>query len=77
MKNKPNPSDENQPDIAKFLLKDTKSLRNEINFTPLEDMVHPLTFTYDHKKDPNMHIIPVLDKYQDKEFRELFDKLVE
>jgi hypothetical protein len=63
-----------QPDIVNFLLKDTISLRNEINFTELIDFVHPLTFTYDLKKEPNLNLIPVLDKIDNDELKELFHK---
>ncbi len=62
------------PDIAKFLVIDTISLRNEIKFTQLIDFVHPLTFTSDLKKHPNMNLIPVLDKINDDDLKKLFLK---
>ena len=61
-----------QPDIKKFLLRDTVSLRNEIEYSDIEELVHPLTFTYDLKKHPHMHSIPVLDKFESVELKELF-----
>lgn len=66
------PEEKQQPDIKKFLLRDTVSLRNEIEYTDIEELVHPLTFTYDLKKIPHMHSIPVLDKYKSVELKELF-----
>ena len=63
---------ENQPDITKFLLEDTISLRNEIHFTELKEMVHPLTFSYDLKKHPSMNLIPVMDKVEKDELKSLF-----
>ena len=66
-------SQENQqPDIKKFLLRNTVSLRKEIEYTDIEEFVHPLTFTYDLKKHPHMNSIPVLDKYVSVELKELF-----
>ena len=65
------------PDIAKFLVRDTTSLKNEIKFTELIDFVHPLTFSYDLKRHPNMNLIPVLDKIENKELKDLFLKAVE
>ena len=65
------------PDIAKFLVRDTTSLRNEINFTELINFVHPLTFCYDVKKHPNMCLIPVMDKLENKELKDLFLKIIE
>ena len=65
------------PDIIKFLLKDTTSLRNEIKFTELINFVHPLTFCYDDRKHPNMCQIPVLDRQEHPEFKELVLKLLE
>ena len=64
-----------QPDIKKFLLRDTVSLRNEIEYTDIEDLVHPLTFSYDLKRYPHMSSIPVLDKYKSVELKELFLEL--
>ena len=65
------------PDIAKFLLKDTTSLRNEIKFTELINFVHPLTFTYDLKKHPNMNLIPVMDKIDNEELKNIFFKVID
>ena len=78
MKNiKEKAAEENDVDIAKFLLRDTVSLRNESKFTELKDMVHPLTFTYDLKKHPNVNLIPPMDKYVGMELKELFLKIYE
>ncbi|MHA1292493.1 MAG: hypothetical protein ACTSQJ_07485 [Promethearchaeota archaeon] len=67
--------EQDQPEIAKFLLKDTVSLRNEIDFTNLSEMVHPLTYSYDIKKHPDLDLIPVLDKFKNKKLKERFLKL--
>ena len=75
-KNQPDSTEEKEVEIAKFLLKDTISLRNEANFLELEDLLHPLTFIYD-KKHSNMNLIPVMDKVIDKEIKELFFKIFE
>lgn len=71
-KETPDSAAEDDEKIAKFLLRDTLSLRNEIKFTALTDMVHPLTYTENIKKHPNMHMVPLMDKYQDEEFIKLF-----
>ena len=68
---------ENQPDISKFLLEETVSLRNEINFTELIDMVNPLTFSYDLKKHPNMNLIPIMYKVDSEELKKLFFEIYE
>ena len=65
------------PDIVKFLVRDTTSLRNEIKFTELINFVHPLTFCYDVKKQPNMCSIPVIDKIENPQLKDLFLKLIE
>jgi len=76
MKNtKEEPSEKKKPNIAKFLLRDTVSLRNEAKFTSLEDMVHPLTFTHDLKKHPEMDLVSPMDKVEGKKLKEQFDKL--
>ncbi len=64
-------------EIAKFLLRDTISLRNEIHFTDVRDLVHPLVYTPDLKKYPTMNLIPALDKPKNGELKELFLKLIE
>ncbi len=76
---KDGPSEPDQPDIRKFLLKTANSLRNEVEFTPISEMVHPLTFSYDLRKHANMNAIPAIDKLKDtaREVKELFFKLVE
>ena len=56
--------------ISKFLLLDTTSLRNEIHFTTQHEMVHPLTFTHDEDKYPDLDLVPAMDKYQDEELKE-------
>ncbi len=73
------PPERDQPDIGKFLLESATSLRNEVEFTSIAEMVHPLTFTYDLKKHPNMNTIPAIDKLKDtsKEVKELFFNLIE
>ena len=70
-------NDIEQPEISKFLVKDTQSLRNEKDFTTLGEMVHPLTYTDDLKTNPNMHLIPLMDKHQGKQFKELVLDLLE
>lgn len=68
-------SQEDKVEIAKFLLQDTESLRNESKFTKLVDMVHPLTYSYDLKNHENLHLIPVLDKPHNEEIKKKFLKL--
>ncbi|MGV9199594.1 MAG: hypothetical protein ACOC44_16710 [Promethearchaeia archaeon] len=68
-------SQEDKVEIAKFLLQDTESLRNESKFTKLVDMVHPLTYTDDLKNHENLHLIPVLDKPHNEEIKKKFLKL--
>lgn len=77
MKKMEEDSDKNQPDITKFLLKDTISLRNEINFTELIDMVNPLTFSYDLKKHPEMNLIPIMYKVDSEELKKKFFEIYE
>ena len=59
-------------DMVKFLLKDTISLRNEIHFikSPSE-LVHPLSYSEDSKKYPNLVLIPILEQVNE-EIKELF-----
>ncbi len=64
-------------EIAKFLLKDTESLRNEKNFTDINELVHPLIFSYDLKKHANMNLIPVLDKSNNEKVKKRFFDLIE
>lgn len=70
------PTEQEEVEIAKFLLKDTISLRNEKNFLEFEDLLHPLTFTYDNKHS-KMNLIPVMDKVQDKQIKDLFFQIFE
>ena len=70
-------AEQEQPDIAKFLLQDTLSLRNEIKFTELTDLVHPLTFTHDAKKHSNINLIPLMDKSENKDLKDIFLKIFE
>lgn len=70
------PVENQQPDIKRFLLRDTVSLRNEIEYTDIEDLVHPLTFSYDLKKHPHMSSIPVLDKFVSEELKQLVLDLI-
>jgi len=58
--------------IVKFLLKDTNSLRNEIHFinNPSE-LIHPLSYSENSKKYPNLVLIPVLEEVN-KQIKELF-----
>jgi len=74
--NKKSP-DKEPPEIKKFLLHNSVALRNEIDYMNLDKMVHPLTFTYDLKKHPHMNAIPVLDKYESKELKDLFFEVFE
>ncbi|MHA1150124.1 MAG: hypothetical protein ACTSR8_17975 [Promethearchaeota archaeon] len=76
MKKKEESTEENEVEIAKFLLKDTRSLRNEMNFLELEELLHPLTFTYS-KKHSNIQLIPITDKAESKRIKELFFKIFE
>lgn len=68
-------SAEKKIEIAKFLLRDTESLRNEIHHTKLTEMVHPLTYTDDLKNHPNLNLIPVFDKPENVAIRKKFMKL--
>lgn len=77
MKNDPKEDEAETPEISRFLLKDTESLRNEIRFTELDDMVHPLTYTESSKKNSSLNLIPVMYKYQDGGLKERFLKLIE
>ena len=70
-------SENDMPNITDFLLKDTISLRNEIRFTEIGEMVHPLTYSYDLKKHPNMNAIPVMDKSSNEKLKEEFLKTIE
>ena len=69
-------TEEKEVEIAKFLLKDTLSLRNEMNFLELEELLHPLTFTY-NKKHSDVNLIPITDKVENKEIKEIFFKIFE
>ena len=66
------PDHEEISDMVKFLLKDTISLRNEIHFikSPSE-LVHPLSYSENSKKYPNLVLIPVLEQVN-KLIKELF-----
>jgi hypothetical protein len=66
---------ENKIEIAKFLLRNTESLRNEIHHTKLTEMVHPLTYTDDLENHPNLNLIPVFDKPENVVIRKKFMKL--
>jgi len=67
---------EDSPDIAEFLVKDTISLRNEMKFTKVVDFVHPLTYSQDQKKHSNINLIPLLEKVDSGDFKDNFFKLI-
>jgi len=62
-KKESHPENDEISDLVKFLLKDTISLRNEIHFikSPSE-LVHPLSYSENSKKYPNLVLIPNLEK---------------
>ncbi|MFO8017590.1 MAG: hypothetical protein R6U96_03075 [Promethearchaeia archaeon] len=64
---------EHTVEIANFLLRDTESLRNEIQFTKLTDMVHPLTFTYDLKNQEHLNLIPAVSSRNEEFIRKFLD----
>lgn len=69
---KKNTPDNGISEMVKFFLKDSTSLRNEINhISDLNEIVHPLTFSRDSKKQPDVHLIPVMDK-TDSSIKKLF-----
>ena len=60
---KENSNDKKISEMVKYFLKDSISLRNETNFaSDLSDLIHPLVYSIDSKKYPNMNLIPVIDK---------------
>ncbi len=51
----------------------TYALINEEN-APLEEMIHPLTYSLDTKKHPDMHAIPAATKFT-RDFQKLYEEL--
>lgn len=44
------------------------------NDAPLDELVHPLSYSLDNKKHPDMQAVPMAYKYQ-RNFKKLFDEL--
>ena len=44
------------------------------NDAPLDELVHPLSYSLDTKKHPDMQAVPMAFKYQ-RNFKKLFDEL--
>ena len=44
------------------------------NEAPLDELIHPLSYSLDTKKHPDMQGIPMVYKYQ-RNFKKLFDEL--
>ncbi len=44
------------------------------NEAPLDELVHPLSYSLDTKKHPDMQAVPMAYKYQ-RNFKKLFDEL--
>ena len=44
------------------------------NDAPLDELVHPLSYSLDTKKHPDMQGVPMAYKYQ-RNFKKLFDEL--
>jgi len=44
------------------------------NDAPLDELVHPLSYSLDTKKHPDMQAVPMAYKYQ-RNFKKLFDEL--
>lgn len=44
------------------------------NDAPLDELVHPLSYSLDTKKHPDMQSVPMAYKYQ-RNFKKLFDEL--
>ena len=53
---------------------DTPSaLINERN-APIEEMIHPLSYSIDDKKHPSMRAVPAASKFQ-RDFKKLYEQL--
>ncbi|QEE17504.1 hypothetical protein DSAG12_03341 [Promethearchaeum syntrophicum] len=44
------------------------------NEAPLDELIHPLSYSLDTKKQPDMESVPMAYKYQ-RNFKKLFDEL--
>lgn len=54
-------------DLEELFTADLGKLRNEGTRTNVQEMVHPLSFSYDGKKHPDMQLIPPwCDKEKEK-----------
>ena len=61
-------------EFIKVLAGSTKPQLMNDNDAPLDELVHPLSYSLDSKKHPDMQGVPMAYKYQ-RNFKKLFDEL--
>ncbi len=57
-----------------YLIQDSRKLVNDGERLDVSEIVHPLCYSYDEKKHPDMRLIPPWYKKYDKELKDLYFK---
>jgi hypothetical protein len=60
--------------LLNYLIKDSRKLVNDGERLDVSEIVHPLCYSYDEKKHPDMRLIPPWYKKYDKELKDLYFK---